>query len=114
MHPANRQDTQNAPQAGLARVLGPRIATAIVVGTVIGSGIFFKPGTIAANVGDFRTIIGVWLFGGLLCLLGALCFSELATMFPEAGGIYVYLRESYGRLTAFLLDRKSTRLNSSH
>ncbi|MFM2094587.1 MAG: Serine/threonine exchanger SteT [Planctomycetota bacterium] len=102
MNPANRQDTQNAPHTGLARVLGPRIATAIVVGTVIGSGIFFKPGTIAANVGDFRTIIGVWLFGGLLCLLGALCFSELATMFPEAGGIYVYLRESYGRLTAFL------------
>lgn len=93
---------RNSQHGGLARVLGPRIATAIVVGTVIGSGIFFKPGAIAANVGDFRVIIGVWLFGGVLCLLGALCFSELATMFPEAGGIYVYLRESYGKLTAFL------------
>lgn len=87
---------------GLARVLGPRIATAMVVGTVIGSGIFFKPGNIAATVGSFPTIISVWVFGGVLCILGALCFSELATMFPEAGGLYVYLRETYGSLLAFL------------
>jgi amino acid transporter len=86
----------------LTRALGPRIATAMVVGMVIGSGIFFKPGQIAANVGDFRIIIGVWVFGGLLCILGALCLAELASMFPEAGGLYVYLRETFGPGTAFL------------
>ncbi|MBM4005371.1 MAG: amino acid permease [Planctomycetes bacterium] len=86
----------------LTRALGPRIATAMVVGMVIGSGIFFKPGQIAANVGDFRIIIGVWVFGGLLCILGTLCLAELASMFPEAGGLYVYLRETYGPGTAFL------------
>lgn len=75
---------------------------AVVVGSVIGAGIFYKPGNIAADAGQFGVIIAVWLFGGVLCLLGALCFAELATMFPQAGGVYVYLRETYGPLTAFL------------
>ena len=87
---------------GLVRVLGPRIATAVVVGNVIGSGIFLKPGNIAAESGQFSVIIGVWVFGGLLCILGGLCFAELATMYPRAGGLYVYLREAYGRPVAFL------------
>jgi len=75
---------------------------AVVVGNVIGSGIFLKPGNIAAESGDFWLILGVWVFGGVLCILGALCFAELATMLPQAGGIYVYLREAYGRPVAFL------------
>ena len=87
---------------GLARVLGPRIATAVVVGNVIGSGIFLKPGNIAGEAGQFGVIISVWLFGGLLCILGGLCFAELAAMYPRAGGMYVYLREAYGRPVAFL------------
>lgn len=87
---------------GLKRSLGPGIAIAVVVGNVIGSGIFLKPGTIAADGGRFDLIISVWVFGGVLCLLGALCFAELATMYPQAGGIYVYLREAYGKLFAFL------------
>jgi len=87
---------------GLKRSLGPVIAIAAVVGNVIGSGIFLKPGTIAADGGRFDLIILVWVFGGVLCLLGALCFAELAAMFPQAGGIYVYLREAYGKLFAFL------------
>jgi APA family basic amino acid/polyamine antiporter len=87
---------------GLKRSLGPGIAIAVVVGNVIGSGIFLKPGTIAADGGRFDLIILVWVFGGLLCLLGALCFAELAAMYPQAGGIYVYLREAYGKLFAFL------------
>jgi basic amino acid/polyamine antiporter, APA family len=86
----------------LLRALGPGMAIAIVVGNVIGSGIFAKPGRIAAEAGRFDLIIAVWIAGGVLCLLGALCFAELATMLPHAGGLYVYLREAYGKLTAFL------------
>lgn len=87
---------------GLRRDLGLPIAIAVVVGNVIGSGIFLKPGNIAAESGDFRLIISVWVFGGILCFLGGLCFAELATMLPEAGGLYVYLREAYGKLVGFL------------
>lgn len=78
------------------------MAIAVVVGSVIGSGIFLKPGNIAAEGGSFSLIIGVWIFGGALCILGALCFAELATMLPHAGGLYVYLRHAYGNLVAFL------------
>ncbi|MDA9764175.1 amino acid permease [bacterium] len=86
----------------LRRALGPRIAIAVVVGNVIGSGIFLKPGNIAAESGNFELIISVWVFGGVLCILGALCLAELAAMLPKAGGIYVYIREAYGRKVAFL------------
>jgi APA family basic amino acid/polyamine antiporter len=104
---ATVDSNHDAPSAaespgGLVRVLGPRIATAVVVGNVIGSGIFLKPGNIAGEAGQFGVIISVWLFGGLLCILGALCFAELAAMYPRAGGLYVYLREAYGRPVAFL------------
>ena len=94
--------TRETHAHGLVRVLGPRIATAVVVGNVIGSGIFLKPGNIAAEAGQFGVIISVWVIGGLLCILGGLCFAELGTMYPHAGGLYVYLREAYGRPVAFL------------
>lgn len=87
---------------GLLRVLGPGMALAMVVGNVIGSGIFFKPGGIAKEAGDFSLIITAWIVGGVVCILGALCFAELAAMLPRAGGLYVYLREAYGRPVAFL------------
>ena len=86
----------------LRRALGARIAIAVVVGNVIGSGIFLKPGNIAAESGNFGLIITVWIFGGVLCILGALCLAELAAMLPKAGGLYVYIREAYGRPVAFL------------
>ncbi len=86
----------------LLRALGPGTAVAIVVGYVIGAGIFLKPGNIAADVGDFRIIIAAWVAGGVLCLLGALSVAELAAMLPRSGGLYVYLREAYGPLVAFL------------
>ena len=95
-------ETPTIKSPSLLRALGPGMAIAIVVGNVIGSGIFAKPGRIAAEAGRFDLIIAVWIVGGLLCLLGALCFAELATMLPHAGGLYVYLREAYGKLTAFL------------
>ena len=69
------------------------MAIAMVVGNVIGSGIFLKPGNIAGSSGNFGLIISVWIAGGLLCILGAMCFAELATMYPRAGGIYVYLKQ---------------------
>ena len=86
----------------LRRALGLNIALAVVVGNVIGSGIFAKPGAIATDCGSFLLIISVWVLGGVLCILGALCFAELATMMPVAGGLYVYLRQAYGNLIAFL------------
>lgn len=94
--------TTAAKSPKLLRALGPGMAIAIVVGNVIGSGIYAKPGRIAAEAGRFDLIISVWVIGGVLCLLGALCFAELATMLPQAGGLYVYLKEAYGKLTAFL------------
>jgi len=86
----------------LLRALGPGMAIAIVVGNVIGSGIFAKPGEIAAQAGSFPLILTGWIVGGIFCMLGALCFAELAAMLPRAGGLYVYLRESFGRPVAFL------------
>ncbi|MCA9115935.1 MAG: amino acid permease [Planctomycetaceae bacterium] len=87
---------------GLARVLGPGMAVAMVVGNVIGSGIFLKPGGIAAASGSFGMILSAWVLGGAVCIVGGLCFSELAAMLPRAGGLYVYLREAWGRPVAFL------------
>lgn len=92
--------TESRP--GLLRVLGPGMAMAMVVGNVIGSGIFLKPGIIAAEGGEFGLILTAWFVGGGLCILGGLCFAELACMMPRAGGMYVYLRETYGRPVAFL------------
>ncbi|HET6326195.1 MAG TPA: amino acid permease [Planctomycetaceae bacterium] len=86
----------------LLRALGPGMAIAVVVGNVIGSGIYVKPGGIARDAGDFRVILAAWVIGGLICLVGSLCLAELGAMLPSAGGIYVYLREAYGRPVAFL------------
>lgn len=91
----------DSPQ-GLARSLGPGMAISMVVGAVIGSGIFLKPGQIAADGGSFSLIISAWIIGGFICLLGGLCVAELALMMPKAGGLYVYLQAAYGKLTSFL------------
>ncbi len=93
---------QQGGERSLLRALGLPAAIALVMGSVIGSGIYFKPPQIAADLGSFGPIMAVWIVGGLLCLLGALCMAELAAMLPRAGGTYVYLREGYGRLPAFL------------
>ncbi len=89
-------------KTSLPRVLGTVEAVTIVVGSVIGSGIFFKPQTIAAELGSFGLVLFVWVVCGGLSVLGALTYAELGTMMPHAGGQYVYLREAYGRLWAFL------------
>lgn len=92
----------NSNAGGLIRVLGPWTATAIVVGTVIGSGIFKKPSEVARLVPDFTTIGILWSVAGLLTLLGALSLAEVQVLFPRAGGNYVFLREGFGRWAGFL------------
>ena len=89
-------------QDPLLRSLGATEAAAIVVGTIIGSGIFLVPKTMVAAVGSPLGVIGVFIFGGLLSLAGALTYAELGAALPHAGGEYVYLREAYGRLWSFL------------
>jgi APA family basic amino acid/polyamine antiporter len=86
----------------LRRDLGLWSAVAIVVGTVIGSGIFLVPRAMVLRVGSPWLVFAVWIFGGLLSLCGALSYAELAAAMPEAGGEYVYLREAYGPVWGFL------------
>ena len=86
----------------LKRDLGAWAAASIVVGTVIGSGIFLVPQTMIQQVGSVHLVFAVWIAGGLLSLAGALSYAELAAALPEAGGEYVYLREAYGPLWGFL------------
>src|SRR3954470_11050970 len=90
------------PSAELPRVLGPTEALCVVVGSVIGSGIFIVPARVAQDVPSIAGIALVWVVGGLFSLAGALTLAELGAMLPRAGGPYVYLRAAYGDLPAFL------------
>src|SRR5205085_6260170 len=94
--------TANSPHQ-LPRVLGPWMATAVVVGCVIGSGVFKKPYAVAQQLDHFGLIVIAWILVGLLAMMGALAMAEVAVLFPRAGGTYVYLREGFGRLAGFLL-----------
>ena len=91
-----------AASADLPRVLGASQATAIVVGTIIGSGIFLVPTEMMRDVGSSALVYLAWIVGGLLSLFGAMTYAELGAMLPYAGGEYVYLRGAYGDTTAFL------------
>lgn len=86
----------------LPRVLGLWDIVGIVVGGIIGSGIFIVPAAIASEVKAPLLIFAVWIGGGLLSFFGALAFSELGAAYPHAGGSYIFLRESFGKLIAFL------------
>ncbi len=86
----------------LLRKLGLLDATFIVIGIVIGSGIFLLPNLIARNLPSGPAIIGVWIVAGVLSYFGALAYAELGAMMPDTGGQYVYLREAYGPLCAFM------------
>jgi APA family basic amino acid/polyamine antiporter len=95
-------ETKTKPVVELRRDLGLWGAVAIVVGTVIGSGIFLVPKAMILQVGSPAMVFAVWVFGGILTLFGALTYAELAAALPEAGGEYVYLREAYGPFFGFL------------
>ncbi|MEK7401215.1 MAG: amino acid permease, partial [Gemmatimonadota bacterium] len=84
------------------RTLGLRDLIFIVVGTVIGSGIFLTPGSVVQNSGSGGVALVVWAVGGVLSLLGALTFAELGASRPNAGGLYVYMRDAFGPALAFL------------
>lgn len=94
--------TSAVPPTDLKRELTLFDAIMINAGTTIASAIFFVPATVAAAVHGSVLITAVWVIGGMVSLLGALSVAELAAMYPEAGGQYAYLRESYGKLWAFL------------
>jgi APA family basic amino acid/polyamine antiporter len=91
------------PRDRLRRDLGLRDATLLIVSGVIGSGIFFTPGPIAALLPHPGVILAAWVVGGLLSLAGALANAELGAMFPRAGGDYVYLREAFHPIAGFLV-----------
>jgi APA family basic amino acid/polyamine antiporter len=91
-----------AAKVDLKRDLGRWAAASIVVGTMIGSGVFLVPATMIQRVGSVFMVFLVWIAGGLLSLAGALSYAELSAALPEAGGEYVYLREAYGPVWGFL------------
>jgi APA family basic amino acid/polyamine antiporter len=90
------------PSPTLSRELGISHASAIVVGTIIGSGIFLVPAEMMQAVGSARLVYLAWIVGGALSLAGAITYAELGAMKPQAGGEYVYIRDSYGPLPGFL------------
>src|SRR5580698_4232635 len=89
-------------QQTLDRRLGVFSATTIIVGSMIGSGIFIAPSIMAGYIATPGVWLGLWVVGGGMTLLGALAYAELCAMMPHAGGQYVFLREAFGRVTAFL------------
>ena len=99
---------QNTSRTELQRALGPWAAASIVVGTVIGSGIFLVPRTMIQRVGSVEMVFAVWVVGGLLSMAGALSYAELAAALPEAGGEYAFLREAYGPMWGFLYSWTQT------
>lgn len=88
--------------ASLKRVLGPLDATCIVIGSVIGVGIFFTPSRVAAVAGTANLALLAWGIGAVIAILGALCFAELGGLYTGSGGQYEILRDSYGPLPAFV------------
>jgi basic amino acid/polyamine antiporter, APA family len=97
------REEESHPTDALPRTLGLRDLVLLAVGSVIGSGIFIVPGAVLRQVDGFvAPALLVWLVGGLLSLVGALTYGELGAMKPAAGGLYVYIRDCFGRFPAFL------------
>src|ERR1041385_7676256 len=94
---------QDANTTSLQRTLGLKDLILLVVGTVIGSGIFIVPGAVLRQTsGSITLAMLVWLSGGILSLLGALTYGELSAMNPKAGGLYIFIRDGFGSLPSFL------------
>ena len=86
----------------LSRTIGWRTAAAVVITNMIGTGIFTTSGFIARDTGSPRILLALWVVGGLIALTGALAYAELGAAMPEAGGEYIFLREAYGPVVAYL------------
>lgn len=87
---------------GLKKEIGLLFALTLVIGTIIGSGVFMKPGAVLAYSGDSKTALFAWLLGGILTLAGGLTIAEIGTQIPKTGGLYTYLEEVYGEFWGFL------------
>ncbi|MBA2708295.1 MAG: amino acid permease [Gemmatimonadaceae bacterium] len=92
----------SSTEGPLPRRIGLWTAVAILVGTTIGSGIFRSPASIADKLPGPLPLLGVWVVGGIFALCGALTLAEASSAFPQTGGVYIYIREAWGRLAAFL------------
>ena len=97
-----KASSAGAPSPKLARSLGLFDATMIVMGGIIGSGIFMNPSVVARQVHTPFLVLGAWVFGGLIALAGAFIYAELAARRPEVGGQYAYIREAYHPAVAFI------------
>ncbi|MEO6211805.1 MAG: amino acid permease, partial [Gemmatimonadaceae bacterium] len=86
----------------LHRELGLLSATMIVVGGIIGGGIFFTPAQVARTLPTGGWVLAIWMIGGFIALAGALTFAELGAMLPDAGGPFVYIRRAFGERAAFV------------
>jgi amino acid transporter len=96
-------DTEKtSAKAGLVRALGPAHAASIVIGIVIGSGIFLVPAEMMQAAGSAKLVYLAWIVGGIFSFFGAATYAELGAMKPQAGGEYVYIRDAYGPLAGFL------------
>ena len=95
-------DNPEPAEVPLARRLGLFDATMIVMGGIIGAGIFVNPAVVARNVRTATLVLGAWLIGGLIALIGAFVYAELAALRPRVGGQYAYLRDAYHPIVAFL------------
>ena len=107
--PASRTDTVAHAQAAAtddtaqpAAILGTTSAFMLIVGVVVGAGIFKAPSIVAGMTGSPEWMFGAWVFGGIISIIGALCYAELATAWPHAGGDYHFLRRAYGPTVSFL------------
>jgi basic amino acid/polyamine antiporter, APA family len=100
--PADSRQTAIDNETGFVRELGLFDSTMVVMGVMIGSGIFIVPADMARNIGSPGWLLVAWAFAGLLTVSAALSYGELAAMMPRAGGMYVYLREAYSQLWGFL------------
>ena len=94
--------SNQAAQPALLRRLGPFDVTMLVMGGIIGSGIFVNPAEVARHIDAPALIVGVWLIGGVIAIAGAFVYAELAARRPEVGGQYAYLRDAWGPMPAFL------------
>lgn len=94
--------TVNSTKVSYARRLGLFSGTMVVIGGIIGAGIFRNPAEVAARVGTPSLTLLAWVIGGIIALIGAFCYGELGARNPQAGGGYVYLRDAFGELPAFL------------
>src|SRR5262245_18324537 len=86
---------------GLIRILGVGFGLAVIVGSTLGIGVLRTPGLVAGQLPNVTAILAVWIAGGLYTLVGAVCFAELGTMLPEAGGYYIYARRAFGDTVGF-------------